>query len=477
MTKKTLKIYILTKQRMWKFLFLASLIQKLSAQESDDTITFTQCTDGYEWDPLRQQCKDVNECEIVLDACKGGMKCVNHYGGYLCLPRTAQIVVNNGQDDHSSVSEPSGAQTNGLHLSYDEAVNPPEEQQPAVVQNSSPRMQCPSGYELNQQNMCQDIDECIAGSHNCRADQVCSNLRGSFSCSCPRGYQKRGEQCIDVDECALSSFCHHHCVNTLGSFYCQCNHGFQLTSNNYSCVDVDECNTSSPCAQECYNTIGSYFCRCNLGYELTRDRVNCEDIDECRTANYLCQYQCVNEPGRFSCVCPQGYQLVGTRSCQDIDECETDTHNCGEDSMCWNYFSGFRCYPRNPCQEPYTLTSENRCVCHATNPLCRDQPYSIVYNYMSIRSNRAVPSDIFQIQATMIYANTINTFRIKSGNENVDFYLRQTSGVSAMLVLVKPLTGPREHFVDLEMVTVNSMRNYRSSSILRLTVIVGPYPF
>ncbi|XP_063299802.1 EGF-containing fibulin-like extracellular matrix protein 1 [Pelobates fuscus] len=461
---------------MWRILFFATLIQKLSAQDTDDSITFTQCTDGYEWDPLRQQCKDINECEIVLDACKGGMKCVNHYGGYLCLPRTAQIVVNNGQDD-SSVSEPSVPQTNGGQSSFGEVVNTPEVQQPVVVQYPTQRMQCPAGYELTVQNMCQDIDECVTGTHNCRADQVCSNLRGSFTCLCPRGYQKRGEQCIDVDECAISSFCHHHCVNTIGSYYCQCNHGFQLASNNYSCVDVDECNTNSPCEQECYNTIGSYYCRCSLGYELSRDRNSCEDIDECRTSNYLCQYQCVNEPGRFACLCPQGYQLVGTRSCQDIDECESNTHDCGSDTMCWNYYGGFRCYPRNPCQEPYELMSENRCVCHSTNPLCRDQPYSIVYKYMSIRSNRAVPSDVFQIQATIIYANTINTFRIKSGNENGDFYLRQTSGLSAMLVLIKPLTGPREHFVDLEMVTVNSVMNYRSSSILRLTIIVGPYPF
>ncbi|PIO22483.1 hypothetical protein AB205_0180500 [Aquarana catesbeiana] len=96
---------------------------------------------------------------------------------------------------------------------------------------------------------------------------------------------------------------------------------------------------------------------------------------------------------------------------------------------------------------------------------------------MSIRSNRPVPSDVFQIQATLIYANTINTFRIKTGNENGDFFLRQTSGVSAMLIMIKQLTGPREYIVDLEMVTVNSLMNYRSSSILRLTLIVGPYSF
>lgn len=66
----------------------------------------------------------------------------------------------------------------------------------------------------------------------------------------------------------------------------------------------------------------------------------------------------------------------------------------------------------------------SRCVCPVSNAVCRELPQSIVYKYMSIRSDRSVPSDIFQIQATTIYANTINTFRIKSGNENGEFYLR-----------------------------------------------------
>lgn len=35
---------------------------------------------------------DVNECETIPDACKGEMKCFNHYGGYLCLPRSASVI-------------------------------------------------------------------------------------------------------------------------------------------------------------------------------------------------------------------------------------------------------------------------------------------------------------------------------------------------------------------------------------------------
>lgn len=81
-----------------------------------------ECTDGYHWDPLTEHCKgknlwsestsqssldpfliwhqfvfvffwaDINECETIPDACKGEMKCFNHYGGYLCLPRSASVI-------------------------------------------------------------------------------------------------------------------------------------------------------------------------------------------------------------------------------------------------------------------------------------------------------------------------------------------------------------------------------------------------
>lgn len=54
---------------------------------------------------------------------------------------------------------------------------------------------------------------------------------------------------------------------------------------------------------------------------------------------------------------------------------------------------------------------------------------------------------------------------------------QQTSPVSAMLVLVKSLSGPREYIVDLEMLTVSSIGTFRTSSVLRLTIIVGPFSF
>ncbi|XP_036391001.1 EGF-containing fibulin-like extracellular matrix protein 1 [Megalops cyprinoides] len=360
-------------------LCLSVYVTFVASQETEEPVSYT-CTDGYEFDIERQACKDIDECVTFPDACKGGMKCINHFGGYFCLPPNAQIFISNN----------------------DEPAPPPQEPEPA-----------PSVQVLSTSNV---------------------NRNPAVRCAA----------------------------------------GFAADEQNY-CRDVNECEVQNPCQQQCYNIMGSFICQCEQGYELAPDSVSCQDIDECSYSSYMCQYQCVNQPGGYICMCPEGYQLQGMRLCQDINECETG-HNCREDEMCWNYHGGFRCYPRNPCHEPYVRTGENRCSC-TSQTLCHGLPPSMVYKYMSIPSDRSVPADIFQIQATTIYTNTHNTFRIKAGNEGGEFFLRRSSNVSAMLMLTKPLSGPREHVVDLEMITHNNVLNYRSSSVLRLTIIVGPYSF
>ncbi|XP_058651904.1 EGF-containing fibulin-like extracellular matrix protein 1 isoform X2 [Onychostoma macrolepis] len=444
------------------------------SQEAEEPVSYTQCTEGYEYDPIKEVCTDIDECALVSDACKGGMKCINHYGGYLCLPQNAQIFVTNGDESSQPTDPDPQTPLNPL--------NPTNPQNPQTRTQSNHRgvaagaSQCLPGFTLDEQNYCQDIDECSQGLHTCNADQICYNTRGSYTCQCHPGYQKHGEQCVDRNECMLSHYCMHRCVNTAGSYYCECKDGYQLASNNHSCVDVNECDLTQPCQHQCFNLLGSYICQCDQGYELAPDSVSCVDIDECAFSSYMCQYVCINSPGGYSCVCPEGYQLQRTRMCQDINECDTG-HECREDEMCWNYYGGHRCYPQNPCQEPYVLTSE-KCSCQSTSQgACRGLPQSIVYKYMSIHSERTVPADIFQIQATNIFSSAHYTFRIKAGNDGGEFFLRRFSRVGAMLVLTKSLEGPQELIVDLEMITQHTAMNYRSSSLLRLTIIVGPYPF
>lgn len=54
---------------------------------------------------------------------------------------------------------------------------------------------------------------------------------------------------------------------------------------------------------------------------------------------------------------------------------------------------------------------------------------------------------------------------------------QQINNISAMLVLARAVTGPKEYVLDLEMVSVNPLMNYQTSSVLRLSVYVGPHAF
>jgi hypothetical protein len=50
-----------------------------------------------------------------------------------------------------------------------------------------------------------DIDECVTGDANCGPLQICTNMAGGYSCSCPAGHKLVGDhECEDVDECATA---------------------------------------------------------------------------------------------------------------------------------------------------------------------------------------------------------------------------------------------------------------------------------
>ena len=69
---------------------------------------------------------------------------------------------------------------------------------------------CKDGFNENVDGTCTDIDECIAGTHDCSKDSTCVNDIGNFIC--------------DVDECAFGI---HNCasgvkcINTYASFTCE----------------------------------------------------------------------------------------------------------------------------------------------------------------------------------------------------------------------------------------------------------------
>lgn len=197
---------------------------------------------------------------------------------------------------------------------------------------------------------CVDVDECATNKHTCKGLSKCQNELGSFTCQCPPGYQtNESNDCEDVNECNLY-LCPYNseCLNIPGSYRCVCKNGFKNVGINM-CQDVDECTTQpgkcsrkgrrpppprnailTPsrfpgiCEHDCINVFGSYRCTCRTGFKLHENNRTCVDLNECEMFKdqKLCIGECTNTPGSYSCRCPPGYILGNDgRTCQDIDEC------------------------------------------------------------------------------------------------------------------------------------------------------------
>uniref|UniRef100_A0A667ZCL5 Fibulin 2 n=1 Tax=Myripristis murdjan TaxID=586833 RepID=A0A667ZCL5_9TELE len=257
---------------------------------------------------------DINEC-LSTRACQPNERCVNTAGSYMCQ---RQIV-------------------------------------------------CPSGYQINN-DICEDINECVQMSHNCGLGFECVNTEGSFRCDpkphCPVGFSQDSQgNCIDIDECGtVAQPCSpgFNCVNTVGSYTCQrkilmCSRGYHASPDASRCIDVDECQSNlHRCGegQLCHNLPGSYRCDCQTGYQYDTFRRMCVDVNECwRYPGRLCAQTCENTPGSYECSCTAGFRLSSDgKNCEDVNECLASP--CSQE--CANIYGSYQCY----CRQGYYLRED-----------------------------------------------------------------------------------------------------------------------
>ncbi len=130
---------------------------------------------------------------------------------------------------------------------------------------------------------------------------MCVNLEGGQECACRNGFTllSDGKNCqgrlqqtnlelhyfnyylsIDIDECEASNGgCGHNCTNLEGSYECSCREGYELNEDLLTCSDIDECSTDmASCDHTCVNLPGSFRCECNDGYVLDEDRTSCNGM-------------------------------------------------------------------------------------------------------------------------------------------------------------------------------------------------------
>ncbi len=167
-----------------------------------------------------------------------------------------------------------------------------------------------SGSPVTNPGRCDDVDQCALGTDDCDINANCWDTCPGFSCNCALGFSGDGRTCTDIDECLTTARCSPGtCVNTAGSFTCTCPTGYDLGSDGRSCVRAGSCaSVPGPCSPygTCVDTADGHHCECWAGYAAEGDSCvyrGCA-IDPCGPGGTCQQIDATFH----ECLCPPGEQ-------------------------------------------------------------------------------------------------------------------------------------------------------------------------
>jgi len=292
------------------------------------------CKDGFQGDSCSE---DVDECESGDNDCADqGKACLNTIGSYKCGCESGyemNVAAGKCEDIDECLAGPCGAHAKCANT------------------DGGFMCTCDAGYEQagdDQTQDCVDVNECDSLLPVCGVNKNCVNTDGGHECVCnldaANWNTAANGDCEDIDECAAPDMnCNPgDCTNLPGSYTCICDKGYAFNEENKSCEDIDECDRMiDPCVlSTCHNTEGSYEC-CN---ELTHDWLGgaCELKDPCKEVVCGEAQECVL--GVCKCTEDGFEEFPGEDGvCDDIDECKIPLTCNPITEECVNYAGGYEC--------------------------------------------------------------------------------------------------------------------------------------
>ncbi|XP_069595622.1 fibulin-7-like isoform X2 [Ranitomeya imitator] len=237
-----------------------------------------------------------------------------------------------------------------------------------------------------------------------------------------------------------------------------------------------------------YQLSGSESRTCTENQTWSGQPAVCSDIDECglyqgRAGSKLCVHECVNTPGAYHCVCPRGYLLESQpNTCKDVDECVSKEAACPGGEQCVNLYGGFTCVrpecPRAKMNATYVKVSGHQCErtpCPVGSSGCLDAPHSVSFHYIPLQSQLPVPRVLFTMTAPRSQADS-QRFTLTRGKGPRGLEVRQAGRHRGELLLTKPVSGPAEIQVDVEMAET-SAEGPQGRHVFTVTIFVSQFTF
>ncbi|ELU03928.1 hypothetical protein CAPTEDRAFT_197182 [Capitella teleta] len=225
------------------------------------------CNKGFSGNPYLI-CTDKDECTRGEHNCDHNAQCINYHGGFTC-----QCNPGYEGDGRTCIAEKEAKCRPGSSAD----CGPNEYCRTAYIGGKVlNQCSCMVGYSRNSRNVCDDINECLAFTHNCDVNAYCINMAGTFKCKCKTGYlgdgryctvKKIEDDCLGDADCGVMASCMWDKLSK--GYKCQCASGYARTGSG-PCEDIDECATihqgNKLCAEnaKCHNFPGYFWCYCDL---------------------------------------------------------------------------------------------------------------------------------------------------------------------------------------------------------------------